>query len=112
MARFIVEVEDAFGYWACTDAIADTPEQAIDRVNDRLSGTASEARYARLVEGRARFSAGQMVQTIDRRIGVIEAIGAGRNFWVRFGAGGQPELFEAFQLTLLRETNASLARAA
>ena len=114
MARFIVEVEDAFGDWSNTEAIADTPEQAIDRVNHRLSGTSSEARYARLVEGRARFSAGQMVQTIDRRIGVIEMIGTGkrRNFWVRFGAGGQPELFEAFQLTLVPEPPAGVARAA
>ena len=39
-------------------------------------------------------------------------IGAGRNFWVHFGAGGQPELLQADQLTLVPETTADVARAA
>lgn len=112
MARFIVEVEDSLGDWSYTDAIADTPEQAIDRVNHRLSGTTNEARHAHLDERRDAFRAGQMVHTIDRRVGVIEMIGAGVNVWVRFGAGGQPELFQAYQLTLAPETTAGAARAA
>ena len=111
MVRYIVEVQDALGDWGDTDVVADTPEQAIDKVNHRLSGTASEARHTRLDERHVAFAAGQTIHTIDGRVGIITEISASRLHWVHLGAG-QREPFHSHQLSLASEAAASVARTA